>query len=67
MRNNNWSYVNEEKTTFLVGWSDSIDSWYNIVREDDEKLIVSPVYDHSHGHGLFGITTLLKSAKKVTN
>ena len=60
-----WSYLNTEKTKFAVGWSDSIDSWYNIVSEDDDKLVVSPDPNNNCGFGLYGITELLKTAKKV--
>ena len=28
----NWCYLDEEETKFSVGWDDSIDCWYNIVR-----------------------------------
>jgi len=61
-----WSYINEEKTKFTVGWKGgSIDSWYNIISEDDEKLVVARDPNYSYGDGLFGFTELLKTAKTV--
>lgn len=60
-----WSYLNNEKTKFTVGWNDSIDSWYDIVSENDDKLVISPDPNNNCGFGLFGITELLKTAKKV--
>ena len=61
----NWCYLDEEETKFSVGWDDSIDCWYNIVGEDEEKLIVRRCGDGPVGRGLGNVTNLLKSAKTV--
>ena len=60
-----WAYLNAEKNKFSIGWDDSIDNWYNIISEDENKLVVEIDSSHSSGIGLGGITNLLKSAKKV--
>ncbi len=65
-KSGNWSYLDEEKTKFTVGWDDSIDCWYDIVCEDEEKLIVRRCGDGPAGRGLGSVTNLLKSAKTVT-
>ena len=60
-----WSYLNDEKTKFTVGWKDSVDRWYNIISEDDEKLVIASDPAGPAGSGLGSITNLLKSAKTV--
>lgn len=64
-RQGHWSYLNSEKTKFSVGWDDSVDCWYDIISEDDEKLVVSKDSNGPAGIGLSGVTNLLKTAKKV--
>ena len=60
-----WSYLNEEKTKFSIGWDDCIDCWYDIVSEDSEKMEIRKDGAGPAGWGLHSVTTLLKSAQKV--
>lgn len=60
-----WSYLNDEKNKFTVGWKDSIDCWYDIISEDAEKLVVTKDSSGPVGRGLGSVTNLLKSAKTV--
>lgn len=60
-----WSYINTEKTKFSVGWKDSINCWYNIISENDEKLVVVKDPSGPAGRGLGAVTDLLKKAKTV--
>ena len=60
-----WSYINEEKTKFSISWDDSVDCWYDIISEDDEKIVIAKDLSGPLGFGLFSITELLKNAKKV--
>ena len=47
-----WSYINTEKTKFSVGWKDSINCWYNIISENNEKLVVAKDPSGPAGRGL---------------
>ncbi len=60
-----WSYLNEEKTKFSIGWDDCIDCWYDITSEDSEKMEIRKDGSGPAGCGLRSVTTLLKSAQKV--
>ncbi len=64
-----WKYINDEKTKFSVGWKDYLDAWYDIISEDDEKIVLKRDCSESApvGPGLWsGDNVLLKSAKTVT-
>ena len=61
----NWSYLNIEKNSFSISWDDSIACWYDIISEDNEKLVVKRREDGPVGLGLGDVTNLLKSAKTV--
>lgn len=60
-----WSYLNEEKTRFSIGWDGSIDCWYDIISEDNEKLVIKKNNSGPAGRGLGSVTSLLKNAKTV--
>ncbi len=60
-----WAYLNEEKSKFKIGWTDSVDCWYDIISEDNEKILIAKDLTGPMGRGLENITELLKSAKTV--
>ena len=60
-----WRYLDDERTSFAVGWDDSTDRYYNIVGEDVEKLLVDAQESGPQGRGLGQIVTLLKAAATV--
>ena len=57
--------MNIEKNSFSISWDDSIACWYDIISEDNEKLVVKRREDGPVGLGLGDVTNLLKSAKTV--
>ena len=66
MKTGTWRFVNTDKTKFAVGWTGTVERWYDIVSIDSEKIIISPDSSGPCGSGLGSVTNLLKSAKSKT-
>ncbi len=62
-----WGYENDNKTKFWVAMRGNIACYYDILYEDDEKLVIKKDSSRSAGLGLGSVTNLLKSAKKVSD
>jgi len=61
-----WRYLNEELSSFSIGWDDSVDRHYDIVEFDTEKLIIQKCDGGPVGRGLGDITDLLRTAEHIT-
>ena len=62
-----WGYENDGKTKFWVAMNGNIACYYDIISEDDEKLVIKKDSSRSAGIGLGYVTELLKTAKKVSD
>jgi glucan-binding YG repeat protein len=61
-----WRYLDEELSSFSIGWDDSVDRYYDIIESDTEKLVIQKNDSGPAGRGLGDINVLLSTADHVT-